>query len=181
MCICACMWTHIYVRPHITFPHKVILRLVACIPDHTANSFVPICMCVSVSGWLADIHLWHDDVRRWRHFPRYWPFVRGVHWSPVNSRHEGRWCGALMFSLVCAWVGGWVDNERLVAWGAITPIMASLQWFHTSTGMPNHWEGINPIWPSDATYQQIWVTSDSANDLLPDDTKPLPGSVGTYQ
>ena len=22
-------------------------------------------------------------------FPRYWPFVRGIHWSPVNSPHKG--------------------------------------------------------------------------------------------
>ena len=27
----------------------------------------------------------HDDVIKWKHFPRYWPFVRGIHWSPVNS------------------------------------------------------------------------------------------------
>ena len=27
----------------------------------------------------------HDDVIKWEHFPRYWPFVRGIHWSPVNS------------------------------------------------------------------------------------------------
>ena len=22
----------------------------------------------------------HDDVIKWKHFPRYWPFVRGIHW-----------------------------------------------------------------------------------------------------
>ena len=27
----------------------------------------------------------HDDVIKWKHFPRYWPFVRGIHWSPVNE------------------------------------------------------------------------------------------------
>ena len=27
----------------------------------------------------------HDDVIKWKHFPRYWPFVRGIHRSPVNS------------------------------------------------------------------------------------------------
>ena len=26
-------------------------------------------------------------------FPRYWPFVRGIHRSPVNSQHKGQWCG----------------------------------------------------------------------------------------
>ena len=24
----------------------------------------------------------HDDVIKWKHFPRYWPFVRGIHRSP---------------------------------------------------------------------------------------------------
>ena len=27
----------------------------------------------------------HDDVIKWKHFPRYWPFVRGIHRPPVNS------------------------------------------------------------------------------------------------
>ena len=52
----------------------------------------------------------HDDVIKWKHFPRYWPFVRGIHRSPVNSPHKGQWRGALMFSLICARVNGWVNN-----------------------------------------------------------------------
>ena len=40
----------------------------------------------------------HDDVIKWKHFPRYWPFVRGIHRSPVNSLYKGQWRGALMFS-----------------------------------------------------------------------------------
>ena len=31
----------------------------------------------------------HDDVIKWKHFPRYWPFVRGIHRSPGNSHHKG--------------------------------------------------------------------------------------------
>ena len=52
----------------------------------------------------------HDDVINWKHFPRYWPFVRGIHRSPVNSPHKGQWRGALMFSLICVWINGWVNN-----------------------------------------------------------------------
>ena len=52
----------------------------------------------------------HDDVIKWKHFLRYWPFVRGIHRSTVNSPHKGQWCGALMFSLICAWINGWVNN-----------------------------------------------------------------------
>ena len=37
-----------------------------------------------------DIDFLHDDVIKWKHFPHYWPFVRGIHWSPVNSPHKGQ-------------------------------------------------------------------------------------------
>ena len=173
------MWTHIRVRPHITFPHKVILRLVVHVFQIILLTilYLYVYACLSVGN--SQIYIYGMMTSANGTFSALLAICAGN--SPVNSRHKGQWCGALMFSLICAWINGWVNNERLVIWDAIAPIMTSLKWFHTSTGMPNHWEGINPIWPSDATYQQIWITSGSANDLLPDDTKPLPGSVGTYQ
>ena len=51
----------------------------------------------------------YDDVK-WKHHPRYWSFVRGIHQSPVNSLHKGQWRGALGFSLICSWTNGWVNN-----------------------------------------------------------------------
>ena len=53
----------------------------------------------------------HDDVIKWGHFPRYWSFVRGINRWPVNSPHKGQWHGALMFSLICTWTNGWVNNR----------------------------------------------------------------------
>ena len=53
-----------------------------------------------------------DDVTKWKHFPRYWPFVRGIQRSPVNSPHKGQWHGALMLSLICVWINGWVNNRE---------------------------------------------------------------------
>ena len=53
----------------------------------------------------------HDDVIKWKHFPRYWPFVRGIHRSTVNSPHKGQRRGALMFSLICVWINSWVNNR----------------------------------------------------------------------
>ena len=65
-------------------------------------------------GWNSDdmgsVSHAHDDVIKWKHFPRYWPFVWGIHRSPVNSPHKGQWRGALMFSLVCARINDWVNN-----------------------------------------------------------------------
>ena len=87
---------------------------------------------ISKISWFADIlYLWtnaghwsiyemlqtlkvifsvHDDIIKWKHFPCYWPFVRGIHQSPVNSPHKGQWRGALLFSLICVWINGWVNN-----------------------------------------------------------------------
>ena len=52
----------------------------------------------------------HDEVIKWKHFPRYWSFVRGIHRSPVNSPHKGQWRIALMFSLICVWINDWINN-----------------------------------------------------------------------
>ena len=54
----------------------------------------------------------HDDVIKWKHFPRYLPFVWGIHRSLVNSPRKGQWRGALMFSLICAWINPWVNNQE---------------------------------------------------------------------
>ena len=54
----------------------------------------------------------HNDVIKWKHFPCYWSFVRGIHRSPVNSPHKDQWRGALMFSLIIAWIKVWVNNRE---------------------------------------------------------------------
>ena len=54
----------------------------------------------------------HDDVINWKHFLRNWPFVREIHRSPVNFPHNGQWRGALMFSLIHAWINDWVNNRE---------------------------------------------------------------------
>ena len=53
----------------------------------------------------------HDDIIKWKHFPFYWTFVRGIHRSPDTSPHKGQWRGALMFSLICAWTNGWGSGD----------------------------------------------------------------------
>ena len=63
-------------------------------------------------SWLIKVYIVHNDVIKWIHFPRYWPFVRGIQRLPVNSPHKGQWHGALMFSLICAWINRWVNNRE---------------------------------------------------------------------
>ena len=55
---------------------------------------------------------YHDDIIEWKHFPRYWPFVRGIHRSTVNSPRKGRWRGGLMFCLTGIWILDWVNNRE---------------------------------------------------------------------
>ena len=61
----------------------------------------------------------HDDVIKWKYFPRYWPFVRGIHWSPVIFPHKGQWRGALRFSLICARINSW--SKQWWGWWFETP------------------------------------------------------------
>ena len=90
----------------LTLCLMVILHLVNI---GSGNDFLPDALnhCLINLCWLPV----HDDVIKWKHFPRYWPFVRGIHRSPVNSPHKGQWCGALMFSFICVWINGWVYNR----------------------------------------------------------------------
>ena len=79
--------------------------MMACapLPGVPFRSVIPINRGAKVS---------HDDVIKWKHFPRNWPFVRGIHRSSVNSPHKGQWRGALMLSLTCVWINDWVNNRE---------------------------------------------------------------------
>ena len=67
-------------------------------------------------GIFLEIFKWiwprQDDVIKWKHFPRYWPFVPEIHQSPVNSPQKGQRRGALMFSLICVWINGWANKRE---------------------------------------------------------------------
>ena len=46
---------------------------------------------IQSDAWSNDVAPTHDDVIKWKHFPRTgWPLVRGIHRSPVNSLHKGQ-------------------------------------------------------------------------------------------
>ena len=80
--------------------------------EYTTYMYARISLKMIKTMWhrSVNLHAYHYVVIKWKHFPRYWPFVRGIHWSPVNSPHKGQWRGAFMFSLICVWINGWVNN-----------------------------------------------------------------------
>ena len=97
-------WYH----SHDTMRHCIWISLLRVNPK--TNYYLTNRYYVTVSNWhICEIH---DDVIKWEHFPRYWPFLRGIHRSPVNSPHKGQWRGALMYSLICVWINGWVNNRE---------------------------------------------------------------------
>ena len=101
------------------------------------------------------------DVIKWKHFPHNWPFVPGIHRSPVNSLHKGQWRGAVMFSLICVWRNSWEnsrkagDLRRYRAHYDVSVMSAVI----TCTELWLHWiNGFNSLWPSDTMW---WHTSGS--------------------
>ena len=53
------------------------------------------CQCISRYTVICNLLL-HDDVIKWKHFPRNWPFVRGIHrsrWIPHTKASDAElWC-----------------------------------------------------------------------------------------
>ena len=44
----------------------------------------------SVYSNIVAKQMYHDDVIKWKRFPRYWSFVQEIHRSPVNSSNKGQ-------------------------------------------------------------------------------------------
>ena len=76
------------------------------IPSTCKQEILLLCsMTLAHAGQLLE----HDDFITWKHFPRYWSFVRGVHRAPMSSPHKDQWHWASMLSLICAWIYVWVN------------------------------------------------------------------------
>ena len=80
-----------------------------------------------ISYWLY--YGFHDDVIKWKHFPRYWPCVRGIHRSPVNFSHKGQWWrGFDVFFDLC--LNKWLSKHSW-GWWSETP---SRSWWRDWNG-----------------------------------------------
>ena len=79
--------------------HKIFQLLTSIFEDITPSISL-FDWFIQSSQWLLNlvIFCWlntkisHDDVIKWEHFPRYWPFLREIHRLPVNSTDKGLWC-----------------------------------------------------------------------------------------
>ena len=102
------MYTFMFWMEHCGIWNRCILGFVKLGYDsfNTVNRYpCPFSCIIANITWLqlagypllAPTWLSHDDVIKWKNFPRYWPFVRGIHRWPVKSPHKGQWRGVLMF------------------------------------------------------------------------------------
>ena len=85
------------------------------IPRTKTSALIFSLICTWINGWAINREA--GDLRRYRtHYDvpvMYWPYVLGIHRSPVNSRCKCQWREALMFSLICAWIKGWANNREV--------------------------------------------------------------------
>ena len=67
---------------------------------------------MSTDRWfsLAKNQQCHDDVIKWKHFSRYWPFMREIHrWIPFAKASDAElWC----FFFISVWSSGWGEHLR---------------------------------------------------------------------
>ena len=77
---------------------------------HTPVPVGSIAVITCITADYFPLTSWWPGVIKWKHFLSYWPFVRGIHWSPMDSPNKGQWRGALMFSFMCAWSNGWANS-----------------------------------------------------------------------
>ena len=105
--------SHSQYLPEFSWSKSHICEMLPIMSFHTCNELINCRISLSLECCVQREQIEqsdHDDVIEWKHFPRHWPFVRGIHRLPVNSPHKGQWCGDLMFSLICAWTNSWTNN-----------------------------------------------------------------------
>ena len=133
---------------------RKVLHEELCPPGR--NHFGKVCLDMAPTFWFLPylshcttgetpdqaLPITHDDVIKWKPFPRYWPFVRGIHRSPVSSPHKGQWRGALMFFCDLRL------NKRLSkqSWGWWLETLSRPLWRHCDgTKRPELYESVFPL------------------------------------
>ena len=105
---CQCCSTYLYIilMYIITGDHKCSLRRILYVgtfcKDHSKDSNTVV--LISISRAIC-VYSEHDDAIKW-------PFVRGIHLSPVNSPHKGQWYRDFMLSLIYAWTNVWAYHRN---------------------------------------------------------------------
>ena len=107
-----CKWISISIVQPIKYAHGFVVRCAVVVISSYVNIHVinwtiffrgSKCSCCSIPVmfihifcFIYSLALHHDDVIKRKHFPRYWPFVRGIHrsgWIPRTKASDAElWC-----------------------------------------------------------------------------------------
>ena len=116
----------------------------------------------------------------WRHqmetFSALMAICAGNSTVPVTFPHKGQWRGALMFSLICVWINGWVINNHeagdLRRYRAHYDVIAMVKTISNSSLIMNHCHWPNK--PRLMSYVQLILSPYSkSSHFFHDDSKHL--------
>ena len=97
-------------------------------------------------GIRQNMRTWHEDLT-WHDFPHYWPFVRGIHRSPMDSPHNGsvmrNFAVSLLLIQTIIWTNGRFVLNKLSSWWWYEKALA-LVWGLVCQTQPEVWTK----WPS---------------------------------
>ena len=101
-------WPGVCVAKYYSIALQKIERDLHLFCDSKSSIVNPVEICMWIIGFV--VMAW------WRHqmetFSALLATCAGNSPVPVKSPHKGQWHGALMFSLICVWINGWVNNRE---------------------------------------------------------------------
>ena len=99
------------------------------------------------------VYVTHDDVIKWKHFSRYWHFVRGKPPVSCGLPKVPQWRGCFLW---CAWTSGWANDRNTGDWGAIM-LSINFWWNHMIHVLPILFKVASSSlrWPWDSLYCMV--------------------------
>ena len=95
--------------------------------------------------------IWEVELLWWRHDVEFYrPFVRGIHWSLLDSPHKVPWSGALVFYLL--WTGTWLLTQSYY--------LTRMRDFMCNTYQRTHDEILTSLWRRYDVGTSFWRHND---------------------
>ena len=134
LCVSACHGCLYYIHRYMEIRTKTAMKFsILVMPPYLTIARDPLCktfLLWNVWKSFTAKGVQYEDVMKWKHFPRSWPFVQGIHRSLVNSPHKGKCRGALMVIFYLGlnkrlskyWWGWWFETPSRPLWRHCTEI-----------------------------------------------------------